>query len=263
MKGCISFAALATSALLLPGTVLASGPFEGTWKMQPGSFQFSSAPDQYELKDGVFRCASCAPAYLVKADGSDQKVSGQGYFDSVAVKVIDARTVELTDKLGGKTMYVDTRSVSADGAILTDAFEDRTGAKLVTWTQTAKRVGPAPTGAHATSGSWKADAVPQASDSAVIVSYRMSSDGLQMNYNGATYDAKFDGKPVPIVNDPGKTWVSLRRIADSVIEETDTRDGKKTDVTLMTIAPDGNTMTVVDKDLQRDATTTWILKRQP
>ena len=84
-----------------------------------------------------------------------------------------------------------------------------------------------------------------------------------MQYNGASYDAKFDGKQVLTKNDPGKTMVSLKRISDHVIEETDTRDGKVTDITLMTVSADGASMTVVDKDMINDMTTSFVMKKLP
>jgi hypothetical protein len=258
----LTIAALPLTLVLAPAGALAAGAFDGTWKTQIDSIQFSSRPDVYELKDGMFRCASCVPPYSVKADGSDQKVSGHSYYDTVAVKVVDARSIELTNKLAGKTIYQDTMMVSLDGKNLSDAYKDLSGAKPATFSQISTRVGAGSAGSHAIAGSWKVTKVPDASDAGITVTYRMTGDGLQMNYNGQSYDAKFDGKPVLTSNDPAKTWVSLKRIADNVIEETDTRDGKVTDVTRMTVAADGKSMTVVDKDQQRDMTTTFTMTKQ-
>jgi len=222
----------------------------------------SGHPDVYELKDAMFKCVTCVPAYAVKADGKDQKVSGHSYYDTVAVEVVDSRTIKMTNKLAGKTMYEDTMSVSADGKTLTYAMKDMSGAKVATFTQNSSRVAQGASGSHAVAGSWKAEKVPDASDTGTTVTYRMTGDGMHMEYNGQTYDARFDGKAVLTMNDPGKTWVSLHRISDNVIEETDTRDGKVTDITRMTVAPDGKSMLVVDKDQLRDSTITFTMNKQ-
>jgi hypothetical protein len=53
---------------------------------------------------------------------------------------------------------------------------------------------------------------------------RDTADGLKMSDpNGNSYDAKFDGKDDPIQGDPGHTMVSLKRIGNDTIEETDWR----------------------------------------
>lgn len=263
MKLHSALAVLPWAGLLLSGAVLAAGPFDGTWKTKLDSIEFSSRPDVYELKDGMFRCASCAPDFNVKADGTDQQVSGHNYYDTVAVKVIDARTVELSDKLNGKPTYQMRLLISEDGKTLDTAFKDFTGAQVATWNQLSTRVAAASAKAHAVSGSWKMDKMPSASDVGTTVIYRMNDEGMQMDYNGMTYDAKFDGKPVLTSNDPGKTMVSLKRLSANVIEETDTRMGKVTDVTRMTVSADGKSMMIVDKDKTRDMTMSFTMTKQP
>jgi len=240
-----------------------AGPFDGTWKTKLDSIKFDSKPDVFELKDGVFHCGNCAPALSVKADGTDQKVAGHSYYDTVSVKVVDAHTVLMTDKLGGKPMYEMTFTVSADGRTLNQVMKDMSGAKVATWNQVSSRVGPGAPGSHAMAGSWKMDKMPGASDVGMVITYHQTADGLQMQYNGASYDAKFDGKPVLTANDPGKTLVSLKRISDRVIEETDTRGGVVTDVTRMTVSEDGKSMSVVDQNRPSDMTMSWTMTREP
>ena len=260
--------AIATTALLATLPVLAAGtagavPFDGTWKTQLGSIKFDSKPDVFALKDGMFHCGNCAPALSVPADGKDQKVTGHSYFDTVAVKVVDDHTVVMTDRLAGKTMYEMTFSVSADGGTLNEVMKDLSGAKVATWNQVSSRVGPGAPGSHAIAGSWKMDKMPGASDVGMVITYHQTDDGLQMRYNGASYDARFDGKPVLTANDPGKTLVSLRRISEREIEETDTRGGQVSDVIRMTVSEDGKSMSVVDQNRANDMTMSWTMTRQP
>jgi hypothetical protein len=258
-----ALAALLATHLAVAAGPSAAAPFDGTWKTRLDSIKFDSKPDVFGLKDGVFHCGNCAPALSVTADGTDQKVADHSYYDTVAVKVVDDHTVLMTDKLGGKIMYEMTFSVSADGKTLNEVMKDLSGAKVATWNQVSSRVGPGAPGSHAVAGSWKMDKMPGASDVGMVITYHETADGLQMHYNGASYDARFDGKPVLTANDPGKTLVSLRRISERVIEETDTRGGQVTDVTRMTVSDDGKTMAVVDKNRTSDLTMSWTMTREP
>jgi hypothetical protein len=56
--------------------------------------------------------------------------------------------------------------------------------------------------------------------------------------------------------------VSLRKIDDSTIEETDHRQGKIVDEIRLTLAKDGNTIAVVDQDIALGQTVTYTLERQ-
>ncbi len=255
--------ALCTAACLLPGAALAAGPFDGTWKAQMDSVAQESPPDEFELRDGHFACRSCAPGYDIRADGSDQHVAGHSYFDTVAVQVVGPRQVVRTSKLKGRIIARETLVVSEDGSALTNVIEDNSGAKPVTWNQLSTRLSAAPAGAHAVSGSWKLQKMPGASDAATTIVYRDSGDSLHMDYNGLSFDARFDGKSVPMHNDPGGTWVALKRAAPRVIEETDSRDGKVTALTTMTVSGDGSTIEVVMRDTTRNTTTSYKLVRQP
>jgi hypothetical protein len=249
------------TAVLMPFAAIAAGPFDGTWKTDPATLQVTGKPEVYELKEGMFQCSSCVPPYSVKADGTDQPTRNP-YYDTVAVRVVDAHTVEIAHKLQGKPTFDVSMKVSADGATLAESFRDVTGAQAATGTQVAKRVGMVPAGAHAVSGHWKIDKMPELSDVATTVSYKMTADGFQMSWNGQSYDAKFDGKKYPVTNDPGKTWVSLKRISASKVQETDLREGKVTDVYVLTVGDDGKTMSVVDQDKQHGTTMRYTMIKQ-
>jgi len=254
---------LLATALLLSSAAIAAGPFDGTWKMQADSVQFANKPDVYELKQGVYTCSSCVPPLTVKADGTDQKVSGHSYYDTTAVHVVNAQTVEIANKLSGKPTFSSAMTVSADGGTLTTTFKDMTGTQTATGTAMAKRLAAGAPGSHAISGSWKPEQLSNLSDVGSTVTYKTTAEGMQMHWNGQSYDAKFDGKMVLTANDPGKTWVSLKRIADNTIEETDTRDGKVVDIYRMTVSADGKTMTVVDNDVRQGTTSQYEMLKQP
>jgi hypothetical protein len=96
----------------------------GTWKS--AKVQISS-PDTLQITagkdDGL---AFAIPAYKmtadVKFDGKDYAVSGPTIpaGSTMALRRIDARSIELIQKVDGKVVYRDTMTVSADGKTLTD-----------------------------------------------------------------------------------------------------------------------------------------------
>jgi hypothetical protein len=250
------------SALLLPAAALASSALDGTWKTRTDSVKTIGKPDVYVLADGTYTCSSCVPEVKVMADGADHKVTGQDYYDSKAVKIVDARTVEITNKLAGKTIGAISVTISADGSKLTGKFTDYSGAKPATGTYTKTRVAAGAPGSHAMSGSWQTGQLGDANDALRTVTYKVAGDHFSMQWNGQSYDAKFDGKEYPVTGDPGHTVVTLKRIDDGTVEETDRRNGKVTDEIRLAAAKDGKTIAVTDKDPVRGQTTTYTLEKQ-
>jgi hypothetical protein len=253
---------LISALLLMPAAALASSAFDGTWKTRTDSMKTTGKPDVIAIVEGTYTCSSCNPEVKVKADGLDHKVTGQDAYDSKAVKVVDPKTVEVTNKLAGKVVGISTRTVSADGSTLSVKFTDYTGAKPATGTYTEKRVAAAAPGAHAISGSWQAGQMSDANDALRTVSYEMKGDHFIMHWNGQSYDGKFDGKEYPVAGDPTQTVVTLKRIDENTVEETDHRKGKVTDEIRLAASKDGKTVDVTDKDPVHGQTTTYTLEKQ-
>jgi hypothetical protein len=259
-----ALAIASTLALLLqPSIAGAQASFDGTWKTRIESYKMSGKPDVFEIRQGIYLCSSCVPEVKVKADGSDQAVSGHDYYDAVAVRVVSPTSFEVVNKSAGREISSITYTVSDGGAALAARFTDRTGSEPYSGSFRERRVGPAPAGAHAASGSWMLDSVADLGDVARIVSYASSKDGLKMNWNGMSYDARFDGADYPIAGDPGHTVVTLKRLGSDTIEEIDKRDGKVTDIIRSTLSGDGKTLQVVDTDPVHETRVSYIMDRQP
>ncbi|MGE5357727.1 MAG: hypothetical protein ACM3NQ_01830 [Bacteroidales bacterium] len=249
MKKAVLVALLLFSAFVLA----AESPFTGTWKADLSKAQVSAKPDQIVLQSGRFQCTSCVPKVDVKADGTDQPVVGDPMRDTVAVRVIDDKTVEFTDKRGGKVIGKGKETVSADGKTMTIDFESfpPSGAKSVTGKQTMTRVAAGPAGAHAISGSWQVQKMDQVSENGLMITLNGTDDGLSMTApTGESFDAKFDGKDYPVKNDLPGTMVSLKKLGERSVEQTIKRDGKVLYVNTMTVAADGKTMTYKSEDKQ-------------
>jgi hypothetical protein len=229
--------------LLASATLFGQSPFDGTWMTKLDTAKFPTKPDKYSLSNNMYECLTCVPKVAVKADGSDQKVTGHPYYDTIAVNVVNASEIEIIRKKDGKVMSSDTQTVSADGKALTDKFTDNTGTQPVTGDVSSTRVSAGPAGSHAVSGAWRTSKVNTVSNNGLTVTYQGTPNGLKMSDpNGNSYDAKFDGKDYPINGDPGHTMVSLKRIGNDTIEETDKRDGKIVGVYRMTVSADGKSI---------------------
>jgi hypothetical protein len=251
--------------LLLPVLAWAAGPFDGTWKVDLNKVQFPEKPDTYVLLKGAYQCSTCVPKIDIKADGKDQPVAGSKYFDTLAVKMVDDKTVELTNKKGGKTVAIEKYTVSADGKMLTVEFSEfpEASKQPVTGKIAQVRVAPGPSGSHAASGSWRTQKADAISDNALTFTYKNTPDGMMMSSpTGQSYDAKFDGKDYPVKGDVGGTMVSLTKVNDRSFSETYKRDGKIVEVDQITVSADGKTLSGKSESKERGTTTTFTATKQ-
>lgn len=69
---------------------------------------------------------------------------------------------------------------------------------------------------------------------------------------GQGYTAKLDGTETPVKGDLSNTMVSVKRIGENSIEETDKHGGKVVEVIRFTPSADGKTMTVSMEDKNDD-----------
>jgi hypothetical protein len=152
------------AVLLLPVLACAAqGPFDGARQ----AFLDSSPPPPiphadfaWEIQKGTYQCSDCpdmAGPIRIKADGTDQPVEGQRAFDTLAIKVVDDKTILAIEKRDGKTIESVKNTLSADNKTLTrDTTSYLEGSKQpFTETTTLIRVAAGPAGSHAISGSWK------------------------------------------------------------------------------------------------------------
>jgi hypothetical protein len=252
-------------ALLALGAISAFGQsaFDGTWRLNTQSAEIKGN-DKYSLQKGMYRCDTCVPKIAVKADGKDHKVAGSPYIDTTQVSEVNDHSVEMSSKKGGKPTGKTKMTVSDDGKTLTTewSFISESG-KEGNGKYTSERVGDAPAGANKVSGEWHANKIEDASDSVSTFTYKVTGDGISMSDpTGDSYTAKVDGKDYPYKGDPGTTSVSLKKIDDNTIEETDKRNGRVISVARMTVGPDGKTMKLVVDDKLHNATMNWMADKQ-
>jgi hypothetical protein len=262
MKKLLLFASVLL--FLTPIISSAQNSLDGSWKFDLNKIKMPEKPDVYLLQDGMYHCKTCVPPVDIKADGQDQKVTGHPYYDTVAVRVVDDRTVEVTDKKDGKTVATLKTVVSADGKTATVEFSDSTAStEPVTGKGDAVHVAKGPSGAHALSGSWRYTKTENMSDNGINVTFKVDADTLNMNApTGQSYSAKLDGGDAPYKGDPGVTSVSVKRISKNVFEETDKRNGKVITIQRITVSPSGKTMTMDITDKEHGTTMQLIADKQ-
>ena len=245
-------ASVLLAAACMPASAMASSPFDGTWKADLTTAHMPKAPDKFLLKDGMYTCQTCAPAYTIKADGTDQPVAGHPYYDTVALKVVDAHTTQETDKKAGKTVTSTTVTIAADGKTGTFEFTDssNSNAAPVTGKGMIRQVAAGPAGSHASSGSWVTTSFSGMSDNGVTVTYKTDGDMLTMTSpTGQSYTAKTDGTEAPFKGDPGLTTVSVKMMGADTLMETDKRDGKVIATAKMTASKDGKSIAIIYSDM--------------
>ena len=253
----------ACGLLLLPAVAIAASAFDGTWKFSADHIQLSKKPVVFLLQDGEYSCKSCRAPQAIKADGTDQKVTGNPTIDTMAMTVVDANTITAVYKLGGKTVSTRKVVIAADGKSLVDETTSLYGAQPQVFKERMTRIAAGPTGSHAISGSWHESKLLAATGPGDLVTYGMSADEFTMSSNGQSYRAKFDDKEYLTMGDPAKTMVNLKKVSDTEVIETDSQGGKPVESIDMTLSADGKTMHVVDTTLYNKTVQHYALTKEP
>ena len=256
-------AGLAVAACVAAAPAMAASPLDGTWKADFKSAKLPTKPDDYLLQDGTFTCRSCAPELKVAADGAWHKVTGHPYYDETMVKVVDAHTVKMANRKGGKLMSEQTMRVSADGKTLSLDGTDHSADVPVSSKGTDSLIAKGPTGSHAISGRWKQATVEAVSDSGLIYTYKTTGDMLMLSTPaGYAYSAKWGGPAVPVKGDKANTMAAVRKTGANSFVETDSRGGKTVSVMTTTVSADGKTQTVVVDDKEHGTTMSYKAMKQ-
>lgn len=239
-----------------------SSVFDGTWRPDyepPGA---DEPPVVYALANGVFECRSCQPPLRALVDGEAHPVPGNSRFDSIAVTVVDDRTVKQVGRRRGVVVYEsetvidtggNTRSETRTGSmkvggelvpILSAASADGSGPGPVLFRFMFERVGTAEPGAHLLTGSWQMTSIDLLNHDE-DTTYRVVDGHLSMtDLIGRSYRAKLNGTVVQYVGDPRFTGVSVRQLDDRTIEESNLNGDTVVQVTRWTVDPDRQTMHV-------------------
>lgn len=236
----------------------------GTWKADLASVKYEGKPENLVLQNGTYSCSTCIPPLSVAADGQFHPVADRPYFDSISVRAVDDRTVEIRRRKGDREVSSTTFQLAEDGNLLTSRFKNATNpdAPPVEGSETMRRVGPAPAGAHAMSGEWTLDRVQNVTEDALKVTFQIDGDRVTMNSQSESYTAELGGPAVPIKGDAGGTMVAVTREGASGIRESMTRGGKEVGVTTIVPNADGTSVTVTSTDPRDGSKSTWTARKE-
>jgi hypothetical protein len=239
-----------------------AGPFDGTWRIDSNNAQLDPKPWDQTLANGRYKCTTCEPKIDIKADGTDQNVPSAGSEpETMAVTVIDANSVKLTNKRNGKLAVERLHTVSAEGRTMTiqyTGYPPQGGPVKVVLTHS--RSGAASTGAHAVSGFWRLEKVDVQSDNGKLITFQSTVDGLIMSSPmGDGYTAKFGGPAVPVKNDPNGGTIAIKRIDANTFEETYSVKDKPLKIHRYTVH--GNALTIAVTYVEQKATSTFAAER--
>lgn len=233
-----SLFALAVLAFSTPASCFAQSAIDGTWKVDLDSYSRGLKPTSFTVRDGRFACVSCPGKSSIATDGRDHAVDGDPTLDTLAVKLLDARTVQTIAKKDGKVAVRSTLKISDDGKTLvrqtTETVNGHPSNEEVSFTHVAT----GPTGSHWLSGSWRRVKVASLSES--TVTFRTEGRTLSMSSpHGGSYTAQIDGPPAPLKGDRSGDAVTVRMKDASTMEEVALRNGKPYLVTTMRVDPSG------------------------
>jgi hypothetical protein len=253
------------AAMLMPARVVAQSAFDGIWKIDVNQTQLPTKPGVYLLLNGTYHCRTCIPPIDVRADGMDHQVAGDSCYDTVNIKVLDGRTVQETDKSKGNIVHTEKITVAPSGNTATWEFADSCDAngEEVTWKQISVRVTNGPPGSHPISGSWRAMRIVNSSENGLTATMKLEGDTFSfMDSTGQSYTAVMDGPDAPLSGGAANTTVSVRRVAEDTIEETDNRAGKVVSVTRFTVSADGKTLNVGIRDKLQGSSVQIVAAKQ-
>jgi hypothetical protein len=231
--------------------------------MKMDTLEFSGTPEEYLIAGGAYHCLSCVPRLEIPANGADHKVTGhEAYYDTIAVHVLDAQTLDFMFKKNGKIVATSKETVAADNKTMIEEFSNTPDQDAVIGKAAFIRVGDAPAGAHALSGKWQMRTIKNDTESGTLTTYRSIPNGLMIISGRESYDVRFDGKDYPVGKDQHST-ASIVLLDANAFEETDKHDGKVLTISRITVSKDGTTMIVESTDKQRGTKMTYTAERIP
>jgi hypothetical protein len=230
-------AALACAAL----PAFAASPWDGTWKLNEAkshmtgtTFALSKDGSMYVMHEGSI-------TFKYACDGKDYPVIA----DRTITCTMQGPTVITTAKAAGKTLSSTRHDVSADGKTMTDLTTGtRPDGTAFTDHDTFMRIAGSGT---TMLGTWKD--VKSGSTAPGVMILKLNGDVLHSDDPGykSTVDTKLDGTPAALHGPtipPGLMMSSKSEGNDKVVS-TVTYNGKELSKDIMTISPDGKTLTDV------------------
>lgn len=244
----------------------ARSPFDGLWVVDLKTQMGQAGFDKYVVAHGNYRCDSCTPPRSYPADGKLRPVAGAASPMSESVRIAGPRTIvsRIVDK---EMTRVTTMTVAREGKSATYVSVDQWPgqAKRLRTEYIAKRVAPAPAGAHSVSGSWlglRYIAVPVEYRSVQLSEANGSFS--RSDYRYGHYVARIGGPPAPVTADGRDIFEARVRAPDPRTRiETVLRNGKPVEETTYRLSADGRSLVTTVRNPKSGSSFTTTAHRKP
>jgi hypothetical protein len=237
--------------LLLPMISSADSPFAGQWVMKPERTTFSMRTTDLLIERNLYRLSSCGDALEAPTDGIEHPVSGWPTFDTLSVRIVDRRKVEITQKLAGKMTWKGVYTVSRDQRLMTLQFEDDRPVNAVIGTLEYARVGEPLSGAHSLSGSWRPQKLTRLSPTGLSMHIEDLEKGLAIRWSdGRSVDTNLDARHYPLNGYLAGATISVLRSRPDTLAINRFQNAAPVEVSRAVLSEDAQTMTYVQVDWQ-------------
>jgi hypothetical protein len=259
-------------AVLLP--TMSWAQLAGTWVIQPEltTFQKLLLPTTLSLDRGVYRRTDCRGDPIdIPADGGFHPVKKQPFFDRMAVREMDGRRVVIEQKLGDRTTWKGTYTVSRTGAEMMLEFENDLAAKPVTGALQYLREGTAVKGPHPLTGTWRLGKLLRlsSSGSSLTFSNEQSPTGQDsedsftfLASDGRSAEGKTDAKDYPLRGTLEGATLSMDHVQHNVWKMNRKQNDTLVEMSNATLSDDGRTMKFRQLDWLCSEITIFTLNRQ-
>ncbi|RAP57732.1 hypothetical protein [Oleiagrimonas sp. MCCC 1A03011] len=237
---------LAAVFLLVPLAVVAGeSPLHGIWKVDANTIR-ASHPHAFVIKDGIYECQSCTPSFSLPADGAFHAVPSDPRRDEMAVLVIDAHKVQITERKNGIMVANTLREMNGDNALAEVTYQDFSGKSPVISKFRHHRDGMASGDAHPVSGNWHKAVYTSVSNSGRAFTYNVNGRRMEMNDpRGHAFVARMDGSEAPYTGSHLVSSVSVEKLAPHRVRMQTRHEGQVVGITTVHVLPGGNMMRVV------------------
>lgn len=238
--------------------------FDGTFTMDEAKTEFSKVPSVTSLKDGTFSCVSCRVKYTVPADGKFHDLPDNSFVDAVAVKVVDANTLNYRWMKDGKVVGMETDVVQSDGntLIFNDEWTTPNGSKEASRV-VQKRVGSAMPGEHLATGKFVTMESKDTSPTKYSRTMKVEGDKFVINdSSGMSYSAPIGGGWTPVSGLAGNAEVAVTRPSDDMLVERWRADGKMTGLSVVQPGEEDGTLKIISVNLATGGVNTLTIYRK-
>jgi len=198
--------------------------------------------------------------FSAKADGKPMAVPGNPAFDQVAMRKIDGKHAQLTERKNGVVVATVLQTVSKDGKLLTITRSSKGRPDQTTvWIRT----GGAKAVMDPVAGDWKEDLSKTRMAQGLPLKIEADGGGGVRFLWDFSYTARFDGRPYALTNSRNDT-VTLRQVDAHTVDAVYRREDQVTQKDRWVVAGDGREMTVTSTgtlESGQKVTETLVFKR--